>query len=211
MEFNLAPDAFVRAALLREGTPEAADIVRRWSHPSDAGESARDRSLLARAMLRCLLVEATGASASGWSFAVEKSGRPIAHCEQVIEPPSVSLSHSGGWVACALSGSGGVGIDVEARRLDRDFLGISKAAFGPREQEAVEKGGAETFYRIWTLREAMAKAFGTGLAFVTDGRDRVANAEVPGWYSIDGARWWLAHSNPEPGMNLALALMPASR
>jgi hypothetical protein len=138
----------------------------------------------------------------------EPSGRLTAHHNGCGRAPSVSLSHSGGWVACAISAAGPLGIDIEVHRPDRNFCEIAAAAFGPGEQAQVASEGAASFYRIWTLKEAMAKASGSGIAEVTDRTDRVA--EEPrkcSWRTTDGdTLWWLGYATPLRGLSLAIAV-----
>src|SRR5262245_42142179 len=142
--------------------------MRRWSRPCDASCGARARSLLARALLRRLLAESPGAPFGG-TLDVEPSGRPIARGRKGGAAPAVAISHSGGWVACAVANRGQVGIDIEAYRPGRDIVGIAGLAFGDGERRAVEREGAAAFYRIWTSRDALAKARGRGLAEAVDG------------------------------------------
>jgi 4'-phosphopantetheinyl transferase len=185
----------------------ADDALARWSLPADNFSGARRRSLLGRALLRRLLVRATGVSSAGWTFEAEPSGRPIARNGRCVRVPSVSLSHSGGWVACAVSDAGPVGIDIEVHRLSRNLVGIAAAAFGPDERWQVAANGASGFYRIWTLKEAMAKASGVGIAQVADRTDRVPKGPKEGiWRTNVGATpWWLAHTMPVSGLSLAVA------
>lgn len=81
--------------------------------------------------------------------------------------------------------------------------------FGPRECAAIAIGGAAAFYRIWTLREAMGKATGEGLALATDRRDRFGTGPVLGaWRARIAERdWLLAHIHPRPGISLAVAAL----
>jgi len=74
----------------------------------------------------------------------------------------VNLSHAGNLVACALGIGVAVGIDVEP--LDRvvDAADIARAQFAPEEQAS--GFDTATFLRMWTLKEAVAKAAGLGLA-----------------------------------------------
>ena len=137
----------------------------------------------------------------------EPSGRPIARSATCHRIPSVSLSHSGGWVACAVADAAAVGIDIEVHNLRRNFTGIAAAAFGPEEQWRIAGEGPSAFYRIWTLKEAMAKASGVGIAPVADRTDRVAKGPKEGvWRANVGATsWWLAHRTPVAGLSLAVA------
>jgi 4'-phosphopantetheinyl transferase len=202
----------IDTALMSECGGAADDVLLRWSSPEDHVSGVRRRSLLARAMLRRMLVHVTGVPALGWVFDAEPSGRPIARNASSDRVPSVSLSHSGGWVAVAVSDVGAVGIDIEVHRPRRNFNRIAATAFGPEEQCLVAADGAPGFYRIWTLKEAMAKASGAGLAEVADRIDRAAGGPREGaWRANVGTTpWWLAHTTPVPGVSLALAIRDTS-
>ncbi len=54
-----------------------------------------------------------------------------------------------------------VGIDIECIRPTQQFSGIAKRYFHPEEQKAARED--ESFFRIWTRKEAILKAQGTGL------------------------------------------------
>ena len=124
--------------------------------------------------------------------------------------PSVSLSHSGGWVACAITDAGAIGVDIEAHTSGRDFSGIAGAVFGPDEQRQVAAHGASGFYRVWTLKEAMAKASGGGIVEVADRTDRVAKDPKEGFWRADIGitSWWLAHAQMS-GLSMSLAIREA--
>jgi 4'-phosphopantetheinyl transferase len=133
-------------------------------------------------------------------------GKPIVH-----GPPAryVSISHTGPILAAAASAIGPVGIDIEQHDPDRDFQRLAGAAFGPSEARAVASDGLAAFYRIWTVREAIAKATGEGLASVTDGVDRVPLAMRAGeWTSADDG-WLVAHDVIDRGLSFALAVRAA--
>ena len=196
------------AALVAERSVLADRALLHWSLPSDRFPGARRCSLVARALLRQMIGQATGTPPDGWTFEAEPSGRPIARNPRCRRIPSVSLSHSGGWVACAVSSARAVGIDIEVYNPRRNFTRIAAAAFGPDEQWLVAEDGAAGFYRIWTLKEAMAKASGEGIAEVTDRTDRVAYGPTEGVWrvSIGATPWLLAHTTPVSGLSLAVAI-----
>ena len=102
--------------------------------------------------------------------------------------------------------AGALGIDVEYHR-PRDYHALAAHAFGPAEHAEVAADGADAFYRIWTLREAIAKATGEGLALAANGRDLLRrDPRVPG-YCTDhaGKRWHLASVRIAPDVSLAVA------
>jgi 4'-phosphopantetheinyl transferase len=87
---------------------------------------------------------------------------------------------------------GAIGIDVEYCEPHRHFAGIAAATFGESEYRAVARGGAEAFYKIWTLREALAKASGLGFAQLVDGRDYFADTpSTQVWRGSDEQGGWV--------------------
>ena len=196
---------FVAILLISEDGVQAKRILSQWSRPEDAGPDTaataiRRRRQLGRAVLRKLLVEVVHFAPLHCRFVVEPKGRPIIRDRHRGRPISISLSHSGGWLAGAISTGTAIGIDIEYHRPDRDFAALASAAFGPQERWHVEGGGATEFYRIWTLREAMAKARGVGFSLVSDGLDHVTpNA-------VEACNWYLEHSEPVAGLSLAVVV-----
>lgn len=74
-----------------------------------------------------------------------------------------SLSHAGTRTMCVLADRP-VGCDIE--EINRGDLKIARRFFAPRELEqmiARPDRQQETFCRIWTLKESLLKALGTGL------------------------------------------------
>jgi len=122
---------------------------------------------------------------------------------------SRSLSHSHGFAALALVPStGGVGIDVEWL-TPRDFKGMAGIAYSDAERDYLEsledtEDLLATFYLLWTLKEAFAKALGLHLAdalrqccFVDSSGTR--RAEVPTTQS-----WRATVFAPRPQLRLAV-------
>ncbi|WP_374382059.1 4'-phosphopantetheinyl transferase superfamily protein [Dongia sp.] len=154
-------------------------------------------------MALAALARLTG-DAGAFSLAKAASGKPIVLQGGAPAPYYVSWSHSGAYLAVAATTAGPIGIDIEIGRPDRDIEGIAEWAFGPREVHRVRQEGPAGFYRIWTLREAMAKANGTGLIEVADRHDRVAEGPTDGFWCADG--WHLLHQAMAPNQHLALAV-----
>ena len=51
-----------------------------------------------------------------------------------------------------------IGVDIERLKPGRPFADLARMAFGPMENAEVARSGEPAFYRIWTAREALAKA-----------------------------------------------------
>lgn len=122
----------------------------------------RLRCLLAGLLLRRALVDAGLPPDLDARLADGPCGRPEWPAELGLY---LSLAHSGDWVAVALH-SGPIGVDVEAiTPLDSEVEALS---FTPaeqawiRDQPVLERPAA--FHRLWTLKESLLKALGTGLS-----------------------------------------------
>jgi 4'-phosphopantetheinyl transferase len=205
MNSGLKNTVFVSVITAKSGLADAA--LRRWSCEADRRSWPRHNSLVSRALLRGLLAEITAVPAEDWRFAVDRTGRPRV-CGGENLAPSISFSDSGGWVGFALAFAGEVGVDIETARRPRDLVGMAAMAFGPKEQLRARSEGAPGFYRLWVLREAIAKATGRGLAEAMDGRDRADLGPDEGtWWSVlDNQEWLLSHTRPQTGLSVGLAL-----
>jgi 4'-phosphopantetheinyl transferase len=142
-----------------------------------------------------------------WTIEIDERGKPIA-CGASAR--HISIAHTGAIVAAAASTIGPIGIDVEYREPDRNFNQLALAAYGPEECEAVGQQGVSAFYRIWTLREAISKATGDGMAFVTDRIDHVPIGMLDGSLVAVGGEWLFAHDVIAQEFSLALAVQVAS-
>jgi 4'-phosphopantetheinyl transferase len=128
---------------------------------------ARDRNLFAmtRAVLRTLLSEATSVPAASIMFAEGPYGKP---CLAGIAGPQFNVSHSGSWALIGLSDSRPIGVDIEFERNAGGELDLARTFFSDAEYRALEglEGGAllQSFYKIWTCKEAVLKALGAGIS-----------------------------------------------
>ena len=79
--------------------------------------------------------------------------------------PDFSISHSGDWLWLAI-GKPSLGLDAEQHRPRRNLGKLMNHVLSPRELAWVSAQDDElsAFYRLWTLREAVLKASGRGLA-----------------------------------------------
>ncbi|HLH97097.1 MAG TPA: 4'-phosphopantetheinyl transferase superfamily protein [Xanthobacteraceae bacterium] len=70
-------------------------------------------------------------------------------------------------MVCAVGADGDLGIDVEKLSTAQRSMDVAKRFFAPAEiaylQQVDAEHRAETFLRIWTLKEAYVKARGLGL------------------------------------------------
>ena len=122
-------------------------------------------------------------------------GRPCLSVDGDPSGLSLSLSHSGDWLAIALA-TVPVGIDVELPRRPRDLQALARFTFSPEEVAGLDglddAGYCAAFHRLWTLKEARGKRSGTGLLpgesrRVTSLPSDADTAEATSWAFGDGA------------------------
>ncbi len=137
------------------------DRADRFLRPSD-----QCQYVAAHALTRLMLARATGDAGGARSlrFLNGPQGKP-----SLEERSSVrfNLSHCHGLVACAICRRVEIGVDIEAICRDAPFE-VEEACFTPRERDRLSRLSAderrETFFRLWTLKEAFIKATGRGLS-----------------------------------------------
>ncbi len=203
----LKADTMIFWAAVPSDFPEHAPSIGHWITDADRlamqgrnNLNVRRNALLARGCLRALLFHVT--QGKQWIFDADCLGKPSALTLEGVCGPHISLSHTQGMIACAVSQRHPIGIDVERRRR-RSFSDIADYAFGPTERCYVAAGGMDAFYKIWTLREAISKATGEGFSMAIDGKDRVTSStDALCW--ID-QKWNLFHEAVEPSFSVAIA------
>lgn len=197
--------------------PDCAPWVDRWSRLLDEEERARSarfvfplhrRAFVAgHALVRVMLGGLLDRPPESLRFFRDERGRP-----ELAGPdgPSFSLSHTDGMVACAVSQSGTVGVDVEGDGARVDVQAIAERFFAPAEARAVRDRGPGAFTRIWTLKEAFLKATGEGLRRPLDSfhfsLDPVSLEAGGG-----GEAWSFAQLRPSAGHWAAVALRGAQQ
>jgi len=129
--------------------------------------SRRREFLVSRALVRAALAAWSGTEPSEWLLLSDARGRPFAQSSaHEVAVPSLSWSHTGNYVVCALCEGGEVGVDVEQVR-SRDVDGMASEVLADEERCYLDRQPEtlrlETFYRFWTLKEACSKALGTGM------------------------------------------------
>ena len=127
----------------------------------------RDRNafVAAHGLLRFALRQVTGRA--DWSFDAGPNGKPVLAAGEGAVVPHFNITHTPGLAACGLTLAGPIGVDAELRGRAVDVAGVVERCFTPEERRRVEAAGPEgnqRFIELWTLKEAVAKALGHGLA-----------------------------------------------
>lgn len=161
------------AALAQLNAAERA----RWHSYLHLG--ARRGYALCRAALRIVLCEQLACQNEQLAFDTSRHGKPFALVDTVPANISFNVSHSNKHGLIALTPAGRLGIDVEeyvARRY-LDKLAASASVFAAHERRALAQVHGDDkvhlFTKLWTIKEALAKASGAGLSL------SIAKLEVP--------------------------------
>ncbi len=107
-----------------------------------------------------------------WQFAIGEQGKPC--LVDAAHPLDFNLSHSGDWLACAVTAGAPVGVDIEACKPKRDVMTLARRFFREEEVASLESCDSaaqrEQFYDFWTLKESAVKARGGVLVSGLDTR-----------------------------------------
>jgi 4'-phosphopantetheinyl transferase len=169
----------------------------RFRRPAD-----RARYLAAHALVRLVLADAVGRPAATLEF--DRTCRCGAQHGKPVLPggPGFSLTHAGELVGVAVHPGGEVGLDVEQVRELGDLPAMVTHVCSPQESAA----DAEAFFTLWTRKEALLKAVGTGLATPMSAIT-LGPVGVLAWTGEDAPRdpLWLADLSPAAGYHAAVA------
>ena len=118
--------------------------------------------LLGRYLARQLLALALQKTPEQVQINVDSKGKP-----QLFEPDwHFNISHSGSLLALAFGNQGPLGIDIESRRLSSaQIQRLARRYFATDEQLWLSQtDSADGFLQLWTIKEAVLKAHGGGIA-----------------------------------------------
>jgi len=198
--------------------PELAEL-RRTLSPDESARAARfrfpaaqDRFAAARGSLRTILARYCHADPASLEFGCGPAGKPYLASGQ---GPEFSVSHSHSWALYGIASGREIGVDLE--RIGKPALDHERVAerFFARAESAYLKSlpaatRLESFFRLWTLKEAYVKALGEGLRIplasfevsIAPGRSEASIQPANGGPGLEN--WFLA--SIEPGFGYAAAV-----
>ncbi|GAB3246182.1 4'-phosphopantetheinyl transferase family protein [Chitinimonas naiadis] len=146
----------------------------------------REQFLAGRWLARHLLHQALGGQAADWQISADAGVKP-----HIVGYPDLhlSLSHTGGWIACAI-GDSPLGLDVERVQAQRDTLSMAELVCDAREyatlQALPESERAMHFVALWTRKEAWLKREGapfdlSNLCHIGSEPAPASQADVASW------------------------------
>ncbi len=170
---TVGPIDLVEVDLRADEQREAGAVA--WLDMSDKerwmrlrGVRARREFALCRAAVRFHLCRRLDCSNRRLAFGALRYGKPFATVDGRTVPYGFNVSHGGAHGLIAFAAGVSIGVDVEERSPRYDLEGMAERFCGSNERAALAtaEGQEKTnlFYRIWTLKEALLKALGTGFA-----------------------------------------------
>ena len=196
LHVGLAPDAAREAAALAWLDQEEQSRWRRFRH-----DGARRRFALCRAALRAILCSQLGCRNRQLAFGASRHGKPYALVKGKPAPIGFNVSHGSAHGLIAFAAEGRLGVDVEEPSPTRDLDGLIGSVMGPRERAelALAHGNhrLHLFYRLWTVKEALIKALGSGFSLdvsrfeIPSAMRRGMKASLFQFPHIPAVRWWL--------------------
>lgn len=121
--------------------------------------------------LRSILAKQLRVHPSMLVFESRSDGKPM--IKNTCDRLDFSLSHSEGWALIAVSRVREVGVDVEIIKKRASLEAVAQRFFSQAEAERVGSAtdagdGGGIFYQLWVLKEAVLKAWGSGLKRLSD-------------------------------------------
>jgi len=127
-----------------------------------------------------------------------------------------NVSHSGDYVLIGVTSGAQCGVDIECGRRDIEEVQIAERFFCPREVEWLLRTG-NGFLRLWTAKEAILKAMGSGLSVplsdidvtdVLEGKATSATLRPPHGYA---QKFWVSELSLVPNYAAAIATVGEQR
>ena len=197
-----------RAALRYAPFLSPAEKERADSYKS---ESRAAQFITGRGRLRMILSEITGVPPGDLAIVAGEHGKPVLAGEPGLH---FSIAHSKDAALIAVTRIGPIGVDLEALRPVAHMERLARRWFTEDDVSyLVEAGPAERtarFFWLWTRKEALFKAWGTGISWESARRvsvrlDRIG-PPAPKSRSQPAAGWWSIRSwSPRPGYAAAVA------
>lgn len=171
----------------------------------------REKYIAARGILRRLLAQYVERDAASLLFRYGPRGKPELIHDDAPQPLEFNVSHRGGFALYAFVLGREIGIDVEQLRVVSEARTIARNHFTSAEirlleNAADERAAQECFFRLWTRKEAVIKAVGTGLSMPLDEFD--VSSESPDPQRSDA--WRMVHVPARPETSWAVCDVPVA-
>jgi 4'-phosphopantetheinyl transferase len=152
-------------------------------------DDKKTQFVITRGVLRQLLSNVLDMSEKEIVFNYGEHNKPYLDCQYNNQSVEFNVSHSGNYALIALGLKDKLGVDIEMINNKVDYQSLSQRFFSNIERKSLlkinESEQLDTFYRIWTRKEAFIKATGKGVTFGLDRFSVPANVETVDIINID--------------------------
>jgi 4'-phosphopantetheinyl transferase len=133
-------------------------------------ENLRNKYIVSRFLLRRVISSYINLSLQQIQFEINTNGKPF--LQKGMGDIKFNISHSFNLMVIGIAGNYEIGIDVEKLAFRKDLYSVSERFFKAEENEYIlslpEDLKLKTFYKVWTLKEAYAKAKGISMVSILD-------------------------------------------
>lgn len=141
----------------------AADEIQLWLFTPDSRSGA---SRAGDPRVRALLAAYLGCATDAVSLRRGEHGKPFLADSRALD---FNVSHSGGALLVGIALEQALGVDIETPRRTRPVLDLARRFFAADEAKALariaESQRQMAFLRLWSCKEAVVKALGSGIGF----------------------------------------------
>lgn len=185
-------------------------------------ERPRQQFVCTRGALRNLLGHYLNERPERVGFSFEAIAKPRLAEKDAATNIRFNVSHSGDLGLIAITLGCDIGIDVEHRRPVKNLEQLAQRYFHLTEIRGVLATAIndrnEAFFRCWTAKEAVLKAYGTGIAGALDVFEVPLEASFAGWVDLSGLKQkdkasncWVERLAPNSDYIAAIALVGCQR
>ncbi len=212
---NLTPDQVQVWSLNLNPSENTIKRLSRWLSPDEQDRAGRfyferdqRRFTVGRGYLRDLLGRYLNQDPVTLTFNYTPRGKPYLKSSIPIQ---FNVSHSNELGILAFGWTDPIGVDVEYQRDMSDWVQLADRFFSPQEAQTVRRAPQQqqTFFQLWTAKEAYLKATGEGLA----GLDETEIDLSQGSPQLQGQShlWQLTQWIPQPEYIATVAFPQSSR
>ena len=181
--------------------------VAHWLHGEEKNrynryqsQSQREHFLFGRVLLKTILSKYIGCTPVDLKFDIDTRGKPFLSSNNTLSV-TFNLSHSDNRLVFAVSKSQDLGVDLEIIKKERAILKIAERYFSPSETRELRNlpkaSQVKRFYELWTLKESVLKACGSGLSrglskieFSFPTSDKLVMHSAPGSGNLNNWQSW---------------------
>jgi phosphopantetheinyl transferase len=215
----------LRLAQMYQVDAATLETYRRWFRPDEherfsgfLHERRRREFIVGRGLARRALARELSCEPREIAFDVAEQGKLVMLHPCVSAPIHFNITHTADYVGCVTSRHCPVGVDVEKLEERVSVVDIAERFFSATESQRIQQltvdARLDEFFTLWTLKEALAKAHGLGLAAPLESSQMRVDATgvfATSSYPAFSPGAWLACCSPTPRHRLALCALCAEQ